>query len=121
MQALERGFISNDWIIAILLVALLLLFVLKIINSNRLFGYAFSFFLKGFIEKRTEENPSYFSLFHAILFVFSIVISSLFIVELSSNFLSIKTDGFMFFWQVFLFIFTTRQPFAHFMYSIHIQ
>ena len=102
MQALERGLISNDWIVAILLISLSLIFVLKIVNSTRLFGYAFSFFIKGFIEKRTEENPSFFSVFHSVLVLFSILISSLFTLLVIDSFSLIKIDGFSSFWQLFL-------------------
>ena len=105
MQALERGLISNDWIIAILLVAMLLIFVLKIISSIRLFGYTFSFFLKGFIEKRVEENPSYFSVFHIVLFTFSAIISSLFILLFVDAFSLYEIDGFISFWQLFISVF----------------
>ena len=105
MQALERELISNDWIIIIFLIALVLIFVLKIINSNRLQGYTFSFFLKGFIEKRAEENPSYFSVFHAVLFVFSTIISSLFLVLIIDDFYLLDIANISSYWQMLLLVF----------------
>jgi len=102
MQALEREMISNDWVIAILLIAFILIFVLKIVNSSRLFGYTFSFFIKGFIEKRVEENPSPISIFHLVIVLFSSIITSLFFLIIISSFSFIKINGFTSFWQLFI-------------------
>lgn len=104
MQALERGFISNDWITLLFVFVLLLFFALKTLNINLLFGYFFSFFKKGFIEKRAEENPSFFSAFHITLFLVSSVIFSLFVVLTVNDFSIYKVDGFSSFWQLFLLI-----------------
>lgn len=77
MEALDRIDISQNWITLIFVFVMILLFVLKSINQNRLAGYSKAFFLKGFIEKKAEEKLSYFSFFNITLFIFSILVLSL--------------------------------------------
>ncbi len=74
MEAIERNFLSNDWITLLFIVAIMLLALMKLYKPKRLYGYFVAFFAQGFIEKRAEENPSFFSPFHLLLFSFSMII-----------------------------------------------
>ena len=44
--------------------------VLKIIDAEKLKGYVFALFNKGFIEGEAAEDTSLFSSFYSLLFVF---------------------------------------------------
>ena len=86
MQALERIDFSNNWITLVFILCLLLLFVLKTLNSQQFFEYSRAFFLKGFIEKKVEERASFFTAFNVILYVFSVLVYALFFTHLVSIF-----------------------------------
>ncbi len=77
MKAIERVFFSNDLITIILFFGFVLLFLMKLYKPQRLFGYTVAFFTQGYIEKRVEENVSFFSPFYILLFSFSLTIISL--------------------------------------------
>lgn len=70
MNAIERTFFSSDWLTFIFIISLGLIFVMKLYKPKLLTGYSIAFFSQGFIEKRVEENPNFFSAFHAVLFLF---------------------------------------------------
>jgi hypothetical protein len=63
--------------------------VLKIIDAEKLKGYVFALFNKGFIEGEAAEDTSLFSSFYSLLFVFSAtvlaLIISLFVTERTVN------------------------------------
>ena len=71
MQALEKIVITTNWISIILVFLLSIIAVLKIIDSNKLKGYVFAVFNKGFIEDEVEENTSFFSSFYSLLLTWS--------------------------------------------------
>ena len=77
MEAVERVFFSNDLITIILFLGLVLLFLMKLYKPERLLGYAVAFFTQGYIEKRVEENASFFTPFYILLFSFSVTIIAL--------------------------------------------
>jgi len=77
MQALDRIFFSQDWITVVFILGLILLVVLKTLNQKKLKEQYRSFFLKGFVEKKTEEMTSFFSLFNLLIFVFTTLVISL--------------------------------------------
>ena len=77
MQALEKIVINTNWISIILVFLFAIIAVLKIIDSNKLKGYVFAVFNKGFIEDEVEENTSFFSSFYSLLFIFSSVVLAL--------------------------------------------
>ena len=77
MQALEKIVINTNWISIILVFLLSIIAVLKIIDSDKLKGYVFAVFNKGFIEDEVEENTSFFSSFYSLLFIFSSVVLAL--------------------------------------------
>ena len=87
MQALEKIVITTNWISIILVFLLSIIAVLKIIDSNKLKGYVFAVFNKGFIEDEVEGNTSFFSSFYSLLFIFSSVVLALVI-----SFLFVETN-----------------------------
>ena len=89
MQALEKITISTNWIPLVLVFLLAIIAVLKIIDAEKLKGYVFALFNKGFIEGEAAEDTSLFSSFYSLLFVFSAtvlaLIISLFVTERNAN------------------------------------
>ena len=89
MQALEKIVINTDWISIILVFLFAIIAVLKIIDGDKLKGYVFALFNKGFIEDEVEENTSFFSSFYSLLFIFSstvlALVTSLLVAETNKN------------------------------------
>ena len=89
MQALEKIVINTNWISIILVFLFAIIAVLKIIDGDKLKGYVFALFNKGFIEDEVEENTSFFSSFYSLLFIFSSVVlalvTSLLVAETDKN------------------------------------
>lgn len=89
MQALEKITISTNWIPLVLVFLLAIIAVLKIIDEEKLKGYVFALFNKGFIEGEAAEDTSLFSSFYSLLFIFSAtvlaLIISLFVTERNVN------------------------------------
>jgi len=89
VQALEKIVINTNWISIILVFLFAIIAVLKIIDGDKLKGYVFALFNKGFIEDEVEENTSFFSSFYSLLFIFSSVVlalvTSLLVAETDKN------------------------------------
>ena len=89
MQALEKIVINTNWISIILVFLFAIIAVLKIIDGDKLKGYVFALFNKGFIEDEVEENTSFFSSFYSLLFIFSSIVlalvTSLLVAETNKN------------------------------------
>ena len=89
MQALEKIVINTNWISIILVFLFAIIAVLKIIDGDKLKGYVFALFNKGFIQDEVEENTSFFSSFYSLLFIFSSVVlalvTSLLVAETDKN------------------------------------
>lgn len=85
MQALEKIVVNTNWIPIVLVFLLSIIAILKIIDAEKLKGYVFALFNKGFIEDEVEENTSFFSSFYSLLFVFSSIVFSLVICLLVSE------------------------------------
>ena len=62
LQAAERVLISDNWIAILFVFCLLVLFFLKLFNAEKMRGYSWDLFNKGFIEITSEEKQSLFSL-----------------------------------------------------------
>ncbi|TVZ56310.1 uncharacterized protein DUF4271 [Lutibacter sp. Hel_I_33_5] len=77
MDGLERVFFSNNLVSSVLVFLLVLIGVLKGLNSVKLNGYSFIFFNKGFLELEAEENTSPFSFYNGVLFLFTTITFSL--------------------------------------------
>jgi hypothetical protein len=89
VQALEKIVINTNWISIILVFLFAIIAVLKIIDGDKLKGYVFALFNKGFIEDEVEENTSFFSSFYSLLFIFSstvlALVTSLLVAETNKN------------------------------------
>jgi hypothetical protein len=77
IQAAERVLISDNWVAILFVFCLLLLFLLKLFDAEKMRGYALSIFNKGFVEITSEEKQSMFSLFHLGYIGFSFLSISL--------------------------------------------
>jgi hypothetical protein len=85
VQALEKIATSTNWILLVLVFLFVIIAVLKIIDAEKLKGYVFALFNKGFIEDEAEEDTSFFSSFYSLLFVFSAIVLALTISLLASE------------------------------------
>lgn len=89
MQALEKIVINTNWISIILVFLFAIIAILKTIDGDKLKGYVFALFNKGFIQDEVEENTSFFSSFYSLLFIFSSVVlalvTSLLVAETNKN------------------------------------
>lgn len=104
MQAIERLNNSHDWITLVFVFLLVLLFVLKNINPMELKGYAKAYFLKGFVEEKTTEKASFFTVFNLLLFLFFTVVVSFFLLSVLPIFRVQYSLSFSLFAQVFLLV-----------------
>jgi hypothetical protein len=90
VQALDKITTSTNWILLVLVFLFVIIAVLKIIDAEKLKGYVFALFNKGFVEGEAEEDISFFSSFYSLLFVFSAIvlalIMSLFASEINIDF-----------------------------------
>jgi hypothetical protein len=77
VQALDKITTSTNWILLVLVFLFVIIAVLKIIDAEKLKGYVFALFNKGFIEDEAEEDTSFFSSFYSLLFVFSGIVLAL--------------------------------------------
>ena len=63
IQANERVIVSYDWITIIFVLCLLILFLLKLFNAEKMKGYALSIFNRGFIEINVQEKKPFLGIF----------------------------------------------------------
>jgi hypothetical protein len=85
LQALEKITISTNWISLVLVFLFAIIAVLKIIDAEKLKGYVFALFNRGFIESEAEEDTSLFSSFYSLLFIFSATVVALTISLLAAE------------------------------------
>ena len=85
MQALEKISISTNWIPLVLVFLFAIIAILKVIDAEKLKGYVFALFNKGFIESEAEEDTSLFSSFYSLLFIFSATVLALTISLLATE------------------------------------
>jgi hypothetical protein len=109
LQALEKITISTNWIPLVLVFLFAIIAVLKIIDAEKLKGYVFALFNKGFIEDEAAEDASLFSAFYSLLLIFSttvlaLIISS-FVAERNVN-LALSFSSFSSFFSVFKVVFS---------------
>lgn len=79
MEAIERTFLSEDWVTLVFLCCFVLLAIVKLHNPERLLGFYIAFFTQGFIKKNADETTSFFSVFYILSFLFTSIIISLII------------------------------------------
>ncbi|TXD49883.1 DUF4271 domain-containing protein [Polaribacter sp. IC073] len=77
MQALEKIAVNTNWIPIVLVFLFAIIAVLKVLDAEKLKGYVFALFNRGFIEDEVEEDTSFFSFFYSLLFVFSSTVLAL--------------------------------------------
>ena len=85
MQALDKITSSTNWILLVLVFLFVIIAILKIIDAEKLKGYVFALFNKGFIESEAEEDILFFSSFYSLLFVFSATVLALTVSLLASE------------------------------------
>ncbi|MFT5257395.1 MAG: hypothetical protein ACI9KF_001024 [Arenicella sp.] len=100
MQALEKIVIHTNWVSFILVFLFAIIAILKIIDAEKLKGYAFAVFNKSFLEDEVEEDTSFFSSFYSLLFLFSCTVLALVISLLISE----RNEDFSFSFSFFLFV-----------------
>ena len=94
MQITNRVVESNNWVLITLLFGLVLLFLVKKINSQLLENYTKAFFIKGLVEKKSQEKINFFSVTNLLLFLFSGIVLALFLVLIVNYFLPDNEKGF---------------------------
>jgi hypothetical protein len=77
LQPVVRSTFENNWITLLLVGLFALIFLMKLINAQKLRGYVFYFAKSAFIEEETKEKSSYLHPFYSVLFVFSIAVFAL--------------------------------------------
>ena len=85
MQALDKISLGTNWILLVLVFLFVIIAILKIIDAEKLKGYVFALFNKGFIESEAEEDILFFSSFYSLLFVFSATVLALTVGLLASE------------------------------------
>lgn len=85
MQALDKISLGTNWILLVLVFLFVIIAILKIIDAEKLKGYVFALFNKGFIESEAEEDILFFSSFYNLLFVFSATVLALTVSLLASE------------------------------------
>jgi hypothetical protein len=100
LQALEKIVIHTNWVSFILVFLFAIIAILKIIDAEKLKGYAFAVFNKSFLEDEVEEDTSFFSSFYSLLFLFSCTVLALVISLLISE----RNEDFSFSFSFFLFV-----------------
>jgi hypothetical protein len=100
LQALEKIVIDTNWVSFILVFLFAIIAILKIIDAEKLKGYAFAVFNKSFLEDEVEEDTSFFSSFYSLLFLFFCTVLALVISLLISE----RNEDFSFSFSFFLFV-----------------
>lgn len=98
MQALEKIAINTNWIPIVWVSLIGIIAVLKIIDADRLKGYAFALFNKNFIESEVEEDTTFLNFFQILIFIFSVTVLTLSFIFILNEI----TTGFSLEFSVFL-------------------
>lgn len=105
MQPILRNSFENNWITLLLVGLFGIVFLLKLINSQKLKGYVYLFFQSTFLKEETEERSSYLHPFYSTLFVFSIGVFSLVLLNLYTTYNNFIVLSFYNFSLLFAFLF----------------
>ncbi len=95
MELISRNLESNDWITLVFIIAMVLIAFMKLYKPQLLLGYSIALFSQGFIENRTEKNPSTFSTFHVLIFSFTTLIFALTLYFIISDLLPKISYGYL--------------------------
>ncbi|WP_299015282.1 DUF4271 domain-containing protein [uncultured Polaribacter sp.] len=102
MQAIEKIVLHTNWVPLVWVALIAAIAVLKILDANRLKGYAFSLFNKTFIEDEIAENTTFLNVFQSLIFIFSIVVYALSFSYVLHEFTTYFSLSFYSFLQVFV-------------------
>ena len=86
MQALERSFLSNDWLTFVLVLLTLVVFFLRGLNQEKLQGYFLGLFNKGFIDTEVEERLTIFNTFYIVQFLFCVLVIALSVFTIANHY-----------------------------------
>ncbi|MFV0248010.1 MAG: DUF4271 domain-containing protein [Tenacibaculum sp.] len=104
MQAIELNNPTDNNLTLIIVFAIVLIAVLKLLNSNELSEYTIAFFNLGFFQKKSDTAFNLFTPFQFILTVFSCIVLSLIFYTCFQNFIFYQND-FTGFLKIFTFVF----------------
>lgn len=106
VQAVEKIANNTNWITIIILALLVMVVILKTIDSKKLKGYVFALFNKGFVATESEEEIPFFSFFYMLIFGFSTIVFSLIVALLIAETKSEINYNFSFFTYILSIVFT---------------
>ena len=101
VQAIEKTVIDTNWITLLFAFLLACVFLLKGLSASKLKGNVSSFMNYGFIEKEVEDNSTFFNLFQSVIFIFSMLVLSLLLYEISLFYSVIEVFGFYTYFKIF--------------------
>jgi len=101
VQAIEKTVIDTNWITLLFAFLLACVFLLKGLSASKLKGNVSSFMNYGFIEKEVEDNSTFFNLFQSVIFIFSMLVLSLLLYEISLFYSVFEVFGFYTYFKIF--------------------
>ena len=101
MQAIEKTVIYTNWITLLFAFLFACIFLLKAISASKLKGNVSSFMNYSFIEKEVQDNSTFFNLFQSIIFIFSMLVLSLLLYEISLFYSVFEVFGFYTYFKIF--------------------
>ena len=101
VQAIEKTVIDTNWITLLFIFLLACVFLLKGLSSSKLKGNVSSLIDPGFIEKEVADNSTFFNLFQSVIFIFSMLVLSLLLYEISLYYSVFEVFGFYTYFKVF--------------------
>ena len=120
IQANERVIVSHDWITAIFVLCLLILFLLKLFNAEKMKGYALSIFNRGFIEISAQEKKPFLGIFDLSFLFFSflnISLSSYFLLNQVASYILVYILGRIIVENLLLNLFQITEQLSYFFIS----
>ncbi len=110
LQPILRNTGEDNWVTLLLVGLFLVVFILKLIDAEKLKGFFLILLKPSFIEEELEERTSYLQVFYTILYFFSIAVCVLISFNIFREkqpfFLNMATNFSVFFWFLFLYLAT---------------
>ena len=108
LQPILRNTGEDNWVTLLLVGLFLVVFILKLIDAEKLKGFFLILLKPSFIEEELEERTSYLQVFYTILYFFSIAVCALISFNIFREkhpfFLNMATNFSVFFWFLFLYL-----------------
>lgn len=104
LEALEKTYINDNWLTIVFVLLLFAVFVLKVLNPQKLKGYTFALFTKNFVEDEIEEDTSFLSGFQITIYLFSGIVLSIVLFFLATYYSVQISKDFFSFLMIFLII-----------------